>query len=554
MWRRQLDWPIGWQLTIFYTALLVIILGFLGLLLYRQLSHFLLEDTESRLVREVDLILYHDGSVRRWSPAGRGEAPVDGGTDQSLWQLGDDLIQLIGGRGTHVGVYDGMGHMVREGEAPPDMGPWPEPPPDAMAAALAGRATFSIVPSKGPRLLMLVDPIQADGTPIGAAVVSTSLEGEDAVLEWLRRYVLAGAGLGVLIGAVVGVRLTRHVLDPLDRVATTAEAVAAGDRSRRVGLAGRRNEIGRVAIAFDHMVDQLQTTLDAQRRFVADASHELRTPLTSLHGMVEMLLLGVDADDVVARQRLLRQLEGELARMNRLVSDLLMLTRLDAAPPIQMRAVDLTALACEVGDLLRSAWPDRMIDLPSGPSLLVMGDADRLRQVLINLTDNAAKYTAPGDHISIAIRRDGEWVDLTVTDTGAGMSADILPHVFDRFFRANRSRTRRDGGAGLGLAITRAIVEIHGGAISAMSDGPGCGSAFRVRLRAVSATAGARGRSLRLAGGRGSTRPVETDVGHESEGQRPADVRPTPHAAIAGLSEASYDLDPGIAPQAATDG
>jgi two-component system OmpR family sensor kinase len=288
--------------------------------------------------------------------------------------------------------------------------------------------------------------------------------------------------LSAVVGITAGVWLTRRVLRPFDQVAGTATAIAAGDLGRRVGLAGRRNEIGKMGAAFDSMVARLETALRTQRQFVADASHELRTPLTALNGMVEMLLLSADGGDAAARQRLLRQIRAELARLTRLVPELLELSRIDNAPSTYSAEIDLTALAREMVEAVWPAHPDRILCGPDSGPVIVSGDADRLRQVALNLLDNALKYTQPGGHVSVGVRAEGSRAEVSVTDDGEGIEPAALPHVFDRFYRADKSRAHTIGGVGLGLAIAHAIVTAHGGTITANSAGLGTGSKFTVCL------------------------------------------------------------------------
>jgi two-component system OmpR family sensor kinase len=483
---RNRDWSICWQLSAVYAGLLVLILGVLGVLLYTRMEQFLIDDTENRLVSLVKSTLSTTIPDAEAIAKKIGESAysqmIDSG-EYLMKPFGATLIANLDTGDTSVAIYNTSGTRVLEGGNMPKRTEWPAPSLEELKFG-----TVSLDDSRKPRMVVVIMPIPVDKRVVGTVVIRTSLGVQDAFLGTLRLYLVVGIALAALIGILVSAWLTRRVLRPLDHVADTATAIASGDLKRRVGLTGRRNEIGLMAAAFDSMVDQLEAALRTQRQFVADASHELRTPLTALNGMTEMLLLNVDQGDPSARQRLLRQIRSELGRMTRLVAELLDLSRLDNAPHIQQTQVDLTALVREMLEAVRVAHPDRVLCGPEGGVVMVMGDADRLRQVALNLIDNALKYTRPGGHVTVSVKiRDGK-AELAVIDNGEGIDPAILPHVFDRFYRADKSRARTEGatravgGVGLGLAITRAIVNAHGGTISASSAGLEKGSTFTVLL------------------------------------------------------------------------
>jgi two-component system OmpR family sensor kinase len=290
----------------------------------------------------------------------------------------------------------------------------------------------------------------------------------------------------MVLGALLGVPLTRAALRPLAHVTTTSERIAAGDLGQRLNLPGGRDEIGRLATAFDRMVDRLEGALRAQRQFVADASHELRTPLTALGGLVEMLLLGVDAGDTRATQKALRSMHREIDRLTRLVNDLLTLSRFDAQQALDKRPADLAALVAEVGEQTRLFAGEREVTWRVASPLVLELDSDRLRQVLLNLTGNAVASTAPTGHVSLRAWREDGVARVAVSDDGVGIDPADLPHLFERFYRSDKSRARRAGqgsGSGLGLAIARVIIEAHGGTIDVES-AVGRGTTFTLTLPA----------------------------------------------------------------------
>jgi two-component system OmpR family sensor kinase len=305
----------------------------------------------------------------------------------------------------------------------------------------------------------------------------------------LQLIILFGSIGAIVLGTLLGVSVTRAALRPLAQVTATSERIAAGDLGQRTDLPGGRDEIGRLSLAFDHMVDRLEGALRAQRQFVADASHELRTPLTALGGMIEMLMLGADRGDTATTQRALRSAHREVERLSRLVGDLLTLSRLDARPTVERRSLDLAALVAEVGEQTRYLAGERTVSWQTDGPLTLEGDRDRLKQVLLNLTGNAVAFTAESGTIELRVSRQGDKARIEVADDGAGIDPADLPRLFERFYRGDKSRARRadGGGNGLGLAIARAIVEAHGGAIAARST-LGKGTTFTIELPLSKAT------------------------------------------------------------------
>ncbi|MCA1670100.1 MAG: HAMP domain-containing histidine kinase [Thermomicrobia bacterium] len=309
------------------------------------------------------------------------------------------------------------------------------------------------------------------------AVVATNTERH---LQ-LQTALVVGTLLALLTTLALTVPLLRGALRPLRRMAMTSRAIAAGDLSRRVAVPPGEDELTDLARDFNAMVGRLDDAFATQRRFIADASHELRSPLTALGGGVEMLLIGADNADPVAHTRLLRLMEGEIARMGRLVNDLLTLTRFDANPvhTLTVAPVDLIALARAIVDETRLLAPAQTVifDAPPGAAIVVSGDTDRLRQVLLNLCANARAYTPSGGTITVGVRYQAGAAIVTVADTGQGIPPDDLPRIWDRFYRVDPARARKPGqpGLGLGLAIVRAIVEAHGGHATIAST-PGVGT------------------------------------------------------------------------------
>jgi two-component system, OmpR family, sensor kinase len=327
---------------------------------------------------------------------------------------------------------------------------------------------------------------EADPFGHGMVVVAAPLTDVEATLNRLLLLSsLVIIGILVLLGLVAWA-VVRVGLLPLDRIGHTAGAIAGGDLSHRVETTDPRTEVGRLGIAFNAMLDRLEDAFDRRRasedrlrRFLADASHELRTPLASIRGYAELFRMGAaGSPEEVAKA--MRRIEDEAARMGVLVEDLLTLARLDEIAEAPHTEVDLSALAADaVGDAAAVA-PDRAIGLEAQPSATVLGDAHQLRQVLGNLLRNALVHTPAGTPIDVCVAADGA-VRLDVRDHGPGLPTGDPAELFERFWRAEGGRERGRAGAGLGLAIVAAIVDAHGGRVSA-ANASGGGAVFSVVL------------------------------------------------------------------------
>ncbi|MGY1732195.1 sensor histidine kinase [Geodermatophilus sp. SYSU D01045] len=384
---------------------------------------------------------------------------------------------------------------------------------DAAAIAARAAAPGGPPPEAGPGRPLAQTVVSGDGDTawrVTAAelrgglvlVVGGDLDRDDRVIARLVSIEIV-VGLVVLVAlGVTGYWLVRSSLRPLAEVERTAQAIAAGDLSQRVAPGDSRTEVGRLSQALNGMLARIESAFRAQkaseeqaraseermRRFVADASHELRTPLTSIRGFAELYRQGaVTSPEETAR--LMQRIESEGGRMGVLVEDLLQLARLDQQRPLSIAPVDLAEVAGDAVQDARVLQPDRPISLHLDDSLtevpVVLGDEARLRQVVGNLVTNALVHTPETAQVTVSIGEDtsdgGDRVVLRVADEGPGMAPQDAARVFERFYRADASRSRVAGGTGLGLSIVAALVAAHGGDVS-LDTAPGRGAAFTVRL------------------------------------------------------------------------
>jgi signal transduction histidine kinase len=356
-----------------------------------------------------------------------------------------------------------------------------------LAAVSGGRGVFRIAPLNGEEVLIYSLPVTAGGQPVGVLQVARSLAEHNQALQSLRRMLLVGCAAALLVAGLVSWAGAGLALHPVDRLTNIARTIGLErDFGRRVEHSGPNDEIRRLAETFNSMLAELQAAhlsteqaLQAQRRFVADASHELRTPLTTLRGNLELLRRKppIPAKD---REEILDDMAGEMERLIRLVMDLLSLARADAHRQLQQQPVPLQALLEDVRRQMTLLAPERRIECAAPEGLAARGDRDAVKQLLLILLDNALKHTPPEAHVSVDAAPDGAGqVVIRVCDTGPGIPPEAVPHLFDRFFRADTSRA--SPGTGLGLPIAKMLAEAQNGEITVESQ-LGQGSTFSVRL------------------------------------------------------------------------
>jgi two-component system, OmpR family, sensor kinase len=324
----------------------------------------------------------------------------------------------------------------------------------------------------------------------GTTVFAVPLREIDQTLHQLLEVEgLVGGGVLLALGLLT-ILVIRVGLRPLERMAGTADAIAAGDLTRRVEPATTRTEVGRLGLALNGMLQQIEraftereASAERLRRFLADASHELRTPLASIRGYAELFRIGAASSPADIRKAMTR-IEDEAARMGVLVDDLLTLARLDELPEVAHAPVDITELARDAVQDARAIASDRAIELHAKAPTLILGDPHQLRQVIGNLMRNAIVHTPPGTPIELNVTAGERDVAIEVRDHGPGLPAQADGAIFERFWRADPGRGRGKAGAGLGLAIVASIVEAHGGTATA-ANAPDGGASFTVSMPAL---------------------------------------------------------------------
>jgi two-component system OmpR family sensor kinase len=450
----------------------VIVLGAIGLAVadvatYASLRSFLLDRTDASLEQS------HGGIERALLVYGcnSNDGPPPPGVNP----------------GDYVQVRTSSGAVACSWQLTPLGGAAPSPPalPDTIEPSRDGpdEASYFTVPARDGdgryRVRASIEP------RTGATLItSTPLSDVDATLRRLLAIMLLVTALVLAALAALGLWVVRIGLRPLEEIGTTAAAIADGDLTRRVERAEPRTEVGRLGLALNAMLAEIESAFEAQaaserrlRRFVADASHELRTPLAAVRAYAELFGRGADRrpDDL---ERAMTGIGRESERMTLLVEDLLLLARLDEGRPLECAQVELDEVVAEAVDAAVAVDPGRPVDLEAEP-VVIIGDRDRLRQVLDNLLSNVRAHTPAGSPVRVRVGSENGLAVVEVADSGPGLTSDEAARVFERFYRSDTSRSRATGGVGLGLSIVAAVTEAHGGAVSAHST-PGDGSTFRI--------------------------------------------------------------------------
>jgi two-component system, OmpR family, sensor kinase len=457
---------IRWRLTLWFSLILLVIMVVAGVLVNFYLQRVLYNEVDDNL---------NNFSAR---VHGTLHANVQSPLDFNVIHSSLPPINEFSSPGIYIELIDSTGKVVVKSD---NLGTLELPvSPSLIQNGMQNTIdTQTVTASDGARVRIEISPMYLQNQTL-LLEVAQSLNTLDSVLNQLRLIIIIGIIVALAITGALGALLVRRTLAPVEKITNIAGDIQQGpDLNRRVGYKGPNDEIGRLATTFDHMIERLNQTFEAQKHFIADASHELRTPLTVIRGNLDLLKRNMSDED---RQESLRAIESEATRMTKISSDLLLLAEVETGQMVKFETVSLSAMVKEEISRARLLAGNREIVSGRLEDINVPGDAYKLNQVLSNLVDNAIKYTADSGTITLSLFRDGEWARLEVADTGIGIVPDNLPHLFDRFYRVDKSRSRSRGGTGLGLAIVKGIVEQHGGKIKVDSS-LGKGSTFTVYLK-----------------------------------------------------------------------
>jgi heavy metal sensor kinase len=454
------------RLAVIATTVSDLLLGGLSVVSYNVLARWLNDDVSTRLTELTEGL--------------HGYLQFDGDVPRVEYNVNDtDQASFVNEATRFYRIYDAeSGRLLYQS---PDISPLGLPlTPGEIALLRSGTPPSDITTPHG-RLKIVSSPVASPGGRPYVLQVGVSLNAMDTALSRYRDLLLLLTPLALLTTAVAAWWLAGFALAPLTRVAGAAADIDVTTLERRLPTRDVNDELEQVTRAFNDTLGRLEHSIGEMRQFSTALAHELRTPLAALRGEIELALRG--SRDPGVQQTLGSQIE-EIDRLTRLIEHVLTLARAESGQiPLSFGAVDLGALAVSLVDPLEPVANARSIQLlcESAPSVVARGDAGWLERLLINLLDNAIKFTDEGGRVVVRVSRDGERVRLVVVDTGIGMAPEVSGHVFERFYQADPSRSSPSGGAGLGLSLVKWITDRHHGQITVDSR-PGHGSTFSVTL------------------------------------------------------------------------
>ncbi|TMC59338.1 MAG: HAMP domain-containing histidine kinase [Chloroflexi bacterium] len=469
---------IRFRLTLLYSALLAIVLTFFSVVLFAAVAFRLNNDLDRELdTRREQVESAIQDAVRREPLLFLRTGRINVQQSIDIFAAPGIFVQVLRASDAQVvGASENLGSQtLPHGD-------------DVLAPARNGESTYSIFTTDNHvRFRVLSAPISLGGRVIGITQVAASLQGIERTLNLLALLLAVGTFSAVGVSALIGYLLAGRALKPIDDITRAAHAIAqTRDLEQRVRETHNSDELDRLAITFNEMLQRLDRLFRTQQRFLADVSHEMRTPLTIIRGNLSLL----HKTSAPEEQAVVKTIDDEAGRMQRLIGDLLLLAQSDAgAINMQRQPVEIDTLLLDVYRQARVMAQSRngqlKITLGNEDQALVEGDPDRLKQLLLDLTENAIKYTPSGE-IKLSLHKQNSMVGVSVSDTGVGIPAEDLPHIFERFYRVDKARGREaptsaGSGTGLGLSIADWIARSHGGYIEVQSE-TGKGSTFTVWL------------------------------------------------------------------------
>lgn len=451
--------PIRWRLTIWYVSLLAVTLAVfaaavtIGLRIFLQRSLDNTLDDQAALLTES--VNFEDG-----------EATI--GDRRIRNRPGEQLVRLV----------DRERNLLNDSSSFLDELSMDD---DGLELALDGQRDIRWRMVQDERMRVLSQPVMIDDEVVAAVQVGLSADSSQSILEQTVLLITTSGAIVIVCSVVGGVWLARRTLRPIDRMTRLAARIGDHDLSQRISPPSADDELGRLALTFNAMLDRLEAAMNRQRQFTASASHELRTPLAMMQSQIELALARERQPEDDAQ--VLSSLHADVERLTRISNTLLSLSRSDSGEiELANEPVDLSGLLELVGEQYEPLASKSGIDLSiDAEPVDIRGDEDRLVQMLVNLVDNAFQHTPAGRGVWLSCRSTSDSATVSVVDEGSGIDPAQLPYVFERFYRADSGRYSGHNGAGLGLSITRTIVDAHGGSIDIYSE-EGAGTTVAVSL------------------------------------------------------------------------
>jgi len=466
--------PLRVRLTLWYGTALAVILVTFAVVLYAEMDRGL-KDQVDRSLEEAAKVAVRSLELHRFGPFLRFEDLADQFPELALLE---NFFQIF----SPTGKITIQSPNLKSRDIPLSR--------TALEQAFKGKTTLESVRFHGESPLRLISvPIIYEGTLINIVQVGTSLQPVEETLHRLLLILLVTVPVALMAALAGGWFLAGRALRPVESITQAAQRIAAGDLTQRLSVPRSSDEVGRLAVTFNEMIARLESSFRQVRQFTSDASHELRTPLTVLKGETELALRRPrSAEDYTL---VLESSLEEIDRMTRIVDELLFLSRADLGE-VKMESIPVR-LDTLVEDIYRQATvlgqeQEVQVTLGTVTPATVQGDELRLRELLLNLVDNAVKYSRPGGKVEISLVTEGNTARLSVLDHGIGIPPEAQARIFDRFYRADAARAHAKKGTGLGLSICKWIAEAHHGRIEVQST-EGEGSQFTVVLPLAPASA-----------------------------------------------------------------
>lgn len=460
--------PLRLRLALWYMVFLLATVGGVSVFLFAALENNLLKDVDDELGLRALHVERAIGANERW--------PGNGQIASGVLELAP--LEEFSAPGIYVQIINLEGEVLASSPNLPG-GQLPMKQ-DMIAAALAGHVAYATVPAGRERVRVLARPVVSGGSVFGAVLVGESLHSIDITLRRTQQLLVIGGASAAILALVSGWWLTAHGLRPIAEVTRVARRIAAtGQFEQRIEKPQTHDEVAELTATFNEMLASLEKTFQRQREFIADVSHELRGPLMVIRGNLDLLKRNMPEAE---REECAIEVAEEVDRMSRLVSDLLFLAEVDAQEVVEHLPVAFHEVVHEVWERARGVDGScHEILLAHNDPATVLGDRDRLGQMLWNLVENALRYTPERGQVILSLRNHQQLAELIVADTGVGISAKHLPRVFERFYRIDRARSHDRGSTGLGLAIVKQVAEAHGGQVRVRSE-LGAGSSFTVAI------------------------------------------------------------------------